>query len=161
MTSAHDHKEGRSGARPPSARLPQPLTGAPNTPVVARQAPESGKPTPVRGDLATPGVFPGASPDVEPDVGEATVEVDGTSWTVRVRGRSGGGSAVNTPLLLLGFWKVQSATSPPDREAFVVGRLLADMTAGDLEAALAESRDPADPDRRPAFFSEISERRRS
>ena len=160
MTSAHDHKEERSGARPPSARLPQPLTGAPNTPVVARQAPESEKPTPVR-DLATPGVFPGASPDVEPDVGEATVEVDGTSWTVRVRGRSGGGSAVNTPLLLLGFWKVQSATSPPDREAFVVGRLLEDMPARDLEAALAESRDPADPDRRPAFFSEISERRRS
>ena len=159
MTDEHDHKQGRSGAKPPSARLPQPLTGGPKAPVVARRAPESGKPTPVR-DLATPGVSPGASPDVEPDVGEATLEVDGTSWTVRVRGRSGGASAVKTPLLLLGFWKAQSATSPPDRETLVVGRLLADMTAGDLETALAESREPADPDRRPGFFSELSERRR-
>ncbi len=160
MTNARDHKEGRSGAPPPSARLPQPLTGGPKAPVVTRQTSKSGKPTPVR-DLATPGVSPGAAPDVEPDVGEATVEVDGTSWTVRVRGRSGGGSTVNTPLLCLGLWKVKSATSPPDREALVIGRLLADMTAGDLETALAESRDPVDPDRRPGFFSEISERRRS
>ena len=160
MTDAHDQKEGQSGAKPPSARLPQSPTVGRDAPLVALQARESGKPTPVR-DLATHGVSSGETANVEPDVGEATVEVDGTSWTVRVRGRSGGTSAVKTPLLLLGFWNAQSTTSLPDREALVVGRLLVDMTAGDLETALAESRDPADPDRHPGFFSEISERHRS
>ena len=160
MTDAHNQKEGRPGARPPPARPPQPVTGGARAPVIARQAPESGKPTPVR-DLATPVVSPGASPKVEPDVAEATIEVDGTSWTIRVQGRSGGSTAGKTPLLLLGFWKAQTATSPPDREALVVGGLLAHLTEDDLETALAESRVPAAADRSRGFFSDISERRRS
>jgi hypothetical protein len=89
------------------------------------------------------------------------VDVDGTIWTVRVQGRSGGTSTVSAPLLLLGFWNAQSAPAPPDREALVVGRLLADMSERELEAALAQSRVPPDPDRRPGFFAEISDRRRS
>ena len=160
MTDAHDQKEGRSGTKPPSARPSQPLTVGRDPPLSVRQARESGKPTPVR-DLVTQGVSPGDTANVETDVGEATVEVDGTSWTVRVRGRSGGASAGKTPLLLLGLWKAQAATSLPDREALVVGELLVDMTAGDLETALAESREPADTDRHPGFFLEISERHRS
>ena len=159
MTDAHDQKEGRPGAKPTPARPPQPVTARGRAPVVA-QAPESGKPTPVR-VLATRGVSPGASPDLEPDIAEATVEVDDTSWTVRVRGRSGGSSAARAPLLLLGFWKAQTVTSLPDRETLVVARLLADLTEDDLETALAESRDPAAADRSKGFFSEISERRRS
>ena len=160
MTDAHDHSDPRSGLKPPSARLPQPLDGGPSAPGVARRARESGRPTPVR-DLATSRVSPDASTGVEPDLLEATVEVDGTSWTVRVQGRSGGASAVNVPLLLLGFWKARPAASPPDREALVVGRVLADMTAGSLETALSESYDPADLDRPGGFFSEISQGRRS
>ncbi len=160
MTEARDENDRRSGVQPPPARLPQPVRGIADPPVRARRAPESGKPTPVR-VLATRGVSPGASPDLEPDIAEATVEVDDTSWTVRVRGRSGGSSAAKAPLLLLGFWKAQTVTSLPDRETLVVARLLADLTEDDLETALAESRDPAAADRSKGFFSEISERRRS
>lgn len=115
---------------------------------------------PVR-DLARPGAATDVLPDVEADVEEATVEVDRLSWTVRVQGRSGGASAVSAPLLLLGFWKGQSASLPPDREALVVGRLLADLSESELAEALAGSSDPADADRRPGFFAELSERRRS
>ena len=160
MTDTHERKEGRSSPRLPSAGPPRPLTGGGDARAAAGQVPESGKPTPVR-DLVTPGASRGASPDVSSDVSEATVDVDGTTWTVRVQGRSGGGSTVSAPLLLLGFWNAQSAPAPPDREALVVGRLLADMSERELEAALAQSRVPADPDRRPGFFAEISERRRS
>ena len=117
MTDAHDQKQGRSGTKPPSAH---PLTVGSDAPLGVGQARESGKPTPVR-DLATHCVSSGDTANVETDVGEATVEVHGTSWTVRVLGRSGGTSAVKTPLLLLGLWKAQAATSPPDREALVVG----------------------------------------
>ena len=161
MTDAQKKKEGRPGApQPTPARPPQPVKGGGRAPIVARQVAEPGKPTPVR-DLAAPGVSPGAFPEVEPDIDEATVEVDGTSWTIRVQGRSGGSDAMKPPLLLLGFWKAQTVASPPDREALVVGRLLADLTEDDLEAALAESRDPAVVDRSRGFFTEISERRRS
>ena len=160
MTDAPDEKQSRPRAEPPPARPPQPVRGGGKAPVVARQVPESGKPTPVR-DLATPSVSPGASLEVEPDVDAATMEVDGTSWTIRVQGRSGGSAAARTSLLLLGFWKGQTTASPPDREALVVGCLLADLTEDDLEAALAESRDPAVVDRSRGFFSEIGERRRS
>ena len=156
MTDAHERKEGRSGSRPPPAGPPRPLTGGSDAPAAAGQVPESGKPTPVR-DLAPPGASRGASPDVS----EATVDVDGVPWTVRVQGRSGGASTASAPLLLLGFWQAQSAPAPPDREALVVGRLLADMSEGELQAAFAQSRVPADPDRRPGFFAEISECRRS
>jgi hypothetical protein len=51
--------------------------------------------------------------------------------------------------------------SQPDREAMVVGRRFSDLTDGDLETALAESRDPSVVDRSKAFFSEVRERRRS
>jgi hypothetical protein len=112
-------------------------------------------------DLATHCVSSGDTANVETDVGEATVEVHGTLWTVRVQGRSGGGSSAKPPLLLLGFWRVATVDSQPDREAMVVGRRFSDLTDGDLETALAESRDPSVVDRSKAFFSEIRERRRS
>jgi hypothetical protein len=164
MTDAHEQRVGRPGAQPTSVGPPRLLTGGSDHPAVTGRASESGKPTPVR-DLATPGARRGASPGVEshvePDVAQATVEVDGMFWTVRVQGRSGGGSAVNAPLLLLGFWKAQPASSPPDRETLVVGRLLADMTEGELAAALAESCNPRDPDRRLGFFAELGGHRRS
>jgi len=160
MTDTHQQREGRPGPQPASAGLPRPLTDGSRPPAAAGQAPESGKPTPVR-DLARSGASTDVPADVEPDVEEATVEVDRLSWTVRVQGRSGGASAASIPLLLLGFWKDQSASLPPDREALVVGRLLADLSEGELVAALAGSSDPPDPDRRPGFFVELSERRRS
>ena len=160
MTDAHERKEGRSSSRSPSAGPPRPLTRGSDAPAAAGQVPDSGKPTSVR-DLATPGASRGASPDVSSDLREATVDVDGITWTVRVQGRSGGTSTVSAPLLLLGFWKAESATSPPDREALVVGRALTDMSEGEFESALAQSRVPADPDRRPGFFAEISECHRS
>ena len=94
-------------------------------------------------------------------MGEVTLEVDGTLWTVRVQGRSGGASPVKPALLLLGFWRVSTVDSAPDREALVVGRRFRDLTDGDLETALADSRDPSVADRSQGFFSEISERRRS
>lgn len=130
MTDAHDEKERRPGAQPPPAR-----------------------------DLATPSSR-AAPPAEEPDLDGATVEVDGTVWTVRVRGRSGGSSAMKAPLLLLGFWEKQTAESLPDREALVVGRRFADLTEDDLQTALAESRDPAAASRSKGFFSEINESRR-
>jgi len=160
MTDSRDEKDGRTDVQPPPARLPQPVRGITPAPALERQAPEPGKPTPIR-DVAKPVAPRVASPDEKPDDGEATVEVDGTLWTVRVQGRSGGGSSAKPPLLLLGFWRVATVDSQPDREAMVVGRRFSDLTDGDLETALAESRDPSVVDRSKAFFSEISERRRS
>lgn len=190
MTDAHDHNGEPSGSPPPPARPPRPAADSAEPPVGAApgaarpqpargapggtsrgrpgrgggrgkgwsggvQARETGKPTPVR-ELASAG----ASPDAEPDIDEVSVDVDGVSWTVRVCGRSGGASPAKAPLLLLGFWRSESTTSSPHREALVVGRLLADYTADELEAALAASREPPEPGRRPGFFSEISDRRR-
>lgn len=160
MTDSRDEKDGRTDVQPPPARLPQPVRGSSGAPGLERQAPESGKPTPVR-DVAKPVSTRVASPDEKPDDSEATVEVDGTLWTVRVQGRSGGASPAKPSLLLLGFWRTATVGSQPDREAMVVGRRFRDLTDGDLEAALAESRDPSVVDRSKAFFSEISERRRS
>lgn len=158
MTDAHDEKEGRSGAQPPPARLPQPVAGVAAAPARPSKARDSGKPTPVR-DLGTPA--PRAAPLAEePDLDEATLEVDGTVWTVRVRGRSGGSSAMKAPLLLLGFWGKQPAESLPDREALAVGRRFADLTEDDLRTALAESRDPTTASKSKGFFSEINESRR-
>ena len=160
MTDAQQQKKGRPDSQPASVGLPRSLTGGSDTPAVTGKAPESGKPTPVR-DLSRPAASTDLPAEVDVDVEETTVDVDGLSWTVRVQGRSGGASTANTPLLLVGFWKAPSVASTPDREALVVGRLLADMSEEELAAALAGSRNPPDPDRRPGFFAEISERRRS
>ena len=97
------------------------------------------KPTPVRVRSKA-----GASaPAVEPDVTEAVIEAEGRSWTVRVLGRSGrGGVGGAPPLLLVGFWEQGSADSSHAREALVVGRTLAGLSASRLEGAFARAAPP-------------------
>jgi hypothetical protein len=124
--------------RPPPSELPP-----------AR--PPSPKPTSVR-DL------PGATPSVAPDLGQAVLEVEGTSWTVRVLGRVGRASGGSATLLLLGFWEGDAAgRQTPSREALVVGRALEDLPSGALEESLATAQPPRDPEKAPGFFQESAQ----
>jgi hypothetical protein len=87
------------------------------------------------------------------------VEVDGTTWTVRVLGRSGGASGTSPPLLLLGFWD-GAADGIHRREAMTVGRALSGLSPDALREALAEAGPPRDPDRKPPFFPDAGQSRR-
>jgi len=125
-------------------------------PVPARAAaePPRGKPTPVRelsGD---------AAPQVpEADVPEASIEVEGATWAIRVLGRSGGAAGTAPPLLLLGFWDGEG-DGEPVREALVVGTALSDLSTAALHEAFEEAREPRDRDRRTPFFAEAGQSRR-
>lgn len=104
-----------------------------------------GRPTPARalGDSDAPEAIP---------VEETAMRTDDVEWMVRVRGRSGGQSAV-TPLLLLGFWRVggpgdteaAAVDGDPDREALVAATSLAQLGDEGLRTALAASKPPTPP----------------
>ncbi|NNL30763.1 MAG: hypothetical protein HKO77_07055 [Gemmatimonadetes bacterium] len=98
-------------------------------------------------------------PPVEPDLEEAEVTVEGAAWKVRVVGRAGGARPSDTPLILLGFWPEQATEGDRVREALVVGRSLAEMTAGALQSAFSSSTPPPTP-RDPASDADGRGRRR-
>ena len=125
------------------------MTARPDDPGSARAEPSRGPSLPSARDQATPTkptpvrvlTNAGASaPAVEPDLTEVVIEAAGRSWTVRVLGRSGGGGVGGAPpLMLVGFWERGSADSGHAREALVVGRTLAGLSASRLEGALARA----------------------
>ncbi|MGD2044983.1 MAG: hypothetical protein PVJ80_06080 [Gemmatimonadota bacterium] len=125
-------------------------------PVPVREAAESlrGKPTPVRELAGDP-----ASQIPDADVAEASIEVEGEPWTVRVTGRSGGAAGTAPPLLLLGFWQGEPE-GDPSREVLVVGRSLPAISPVALREAFQRATEPPDRDRRKPFFSEASRSRR-
>jgi hypothetical protein len=94
------------------------------------------KPTPARVMAATEGEPSPSAATVE----TITLESGGSSWSVRVLGRSGGGDASAVPLLLLGFWEGLEPQGDPQRERVVVGRSLTTMSDGDLRDALTAAR---------------------
>lgn len=103
----------------------------------------------------------GETTPTAPDVGEVKLSVGEAVWCVHVLGRSRGSSDVAaTPLLLLGF--LPGGASPPayDREAWVVGHTLSELTPDQLEVAFWRAVPPPDPDRPRTFFDEMSDRRR-
>jgi len=143
---------------------------AQHKPKPARPTParEGNAPTPARGaeqpthpsGAHSPEMVEGA-PDVEPDVDEKAVEIDGTTWTVKVKGRAGGGMSTGTestaPLILLGFFPEDDERG--EREALVVGRTLARLTPRQLEQAFATAKPPPDPGRAREIFPGTSSRR--
>jgi len=82
---------------------------------------------------------------VEPDASEASLEVDGQAWVVRVLGRAGGSGSGATPLIMLGFWKAGATEGGPVRETLAVGRALSAFSVSSLERALSRSQ-PYAPD---------------
>lgn len=77
-----------------------------------------------------------------PDAEAATVEVDGSSWVVRVIGRTIGAGVARVQMLLLGFWPEGDAQGDPKRECLVVGGTLDALSQGDLERSFERSRTP-------------------
>lgn len=132
------------GGSPP----PTPVRGDPSAPAPL--------PTPVRSLMAAPAADGGGAAEATPEPeGDATVEVDGRVWTVRVVGRSlGGPSAAPVSLLLLGFFQDPDAQAP-QRETLVAGRTLGALSSEQLEAALGASREPPAPGARKPLFPEI------
>jgi len=116
---------------------------------------EHRKPAPAR--AADDDAKPASEPD---DVEEVDLEVEGSTLTVRITGRSGGVGTKQAPLLMLGFWTDAREASPPDREALVVGGLLRELTDDQLLDAWGRSKPIPDPDRRPSFFPGTNEKRR-
>lgn len=112
------------------------------------------KPTPVRAMAAVDA----PPPPVEPDLEEATLDVEEAEWKVRVVGRAGGGRPSATPMLLLGFWPASDDEGGHEREALVVGRSLAEMTPAALHSAF-ESSGPPPPPREPVRESKGRGRR--
>lgn len=123
-------------------------------PTPVRPPKTRGKPTPVRELNGDP-----SPPPAEIDVAEVGLDVDDRSWTVRVLGRSGGGSGSTPPLLLLGFWTVGDGERP-SREALVVGRSLTNLAQETLRTALSGASEPRDPERKPPFFAGTAQNRR-
>lgn len=105
--------------------------------------PSEFKPKPARVMAATEAEAPPSAIAVE----MITLESGGSSWSVRILGRSGGRGASVVPLLLLGFWEGLEPKGDPRREKIVVGRSLAAMSEGDLRDALAGARPWRPPDR--------------
>jgi hypothetical protein len=114
---------------------PAPDSPGPSAEVTAAAAAEF-KPTPVRVMAAA------ESDSVQTDrvVEEASFELEGAFWSVRVLGRAGGGSASTAPLLLLGFWPGPEVQGDPVREHMVVGRSLDAMSQADLREAFSRAR---------------------
>jgi hypothetical protein len=135
----------------PEAEAPAPTPERSTAPPAA--------PTPVRAALASaaPASAPAAhAPCQESAPPEATFEVEGARWVVRVLGRSGAGAA-NTPLLLLGFFRPDDP-SAPQREAWAVARNLEALTELHLESAWRAGTPTAPAGERKPFFPEIAGR---
>ena len=105
---------------------------------------------------------PRDEPFGEPPAEEVDVSWRGSTWTVRVLGRTGRAEARSAPLMLVGFWQrgLEAADGPP-LESTVAGRRLADLPEEALQAALARAKPrPAAGQRRP-FFEDADPTRRS
>jgi hypothetical protein len=88
------------------------------------------------------------------------MELDGREWTVRVDGRDRAGSPPSdASLLLLGFYRTPEAESP-EREGWVVGRDLSDVSELNVERAYRDGRPPPDPSRRAELFPETASKGR-
>lgn len=112
-------------------------------------------PTPVRASMADEKGEPGAG---SPAPSEVALEVDGASWVAGVDGmtRSGAGAA-SAPILLLRF-QSRDPEAPGPREAWVVGRSLADLTDLQLEAAFRRSTPIPEAWARKSLFPEAGSR---
>ena len=102
-----------------------------------------------------------ASPrQVESTVTSVSVDLDGEEWNVRVDGRDRAGSPPSVAsLLLLGFYRESGAESP-EREGWVVGRDLSEVSEMSLERAYREGRPPPDPKSRAELFPETASKGR-
>ncbi len=116
-----------------------------------RVAPPSG-PRPAR--LAM-GAAPAPAAGAEPaPAQEASLEMDGVRWAIRVLGRAGSSKA---RLLLLGFFHPE-APAEARREAVVLGRGLDALTELQMEAAFRSSVPHVPSGTRRPFFAEIASR---
>ena len=85
---------------------------------------------------------------------EVEFMVDGTPWTARVLGRSGGAGPSRVSMLMLGFWPtvsdVETEGAPEHQlEALVVGQALDALSPWDLERAFGSGRPPKPRDEGP------------
>ena len=135
------------------AKAPQPI------PARSPDAEDSaGPPRPIRESLGPSGAASGEQH--EPPLTSVVVDVDGEEWTVRVDGRDRVGSPPSdASLLLLGFYRTPEAGSP-EREGWVIGRNLSDVSEVKLERACREGRPPPDPSRRAELFPETASKGR-
>lgn len=86
------------------------------------------------------------------------LEVDGTSWTASVGGMSRSGATLaSAPTLLLRFDRTGGGDESP-REAWVVGRSLADLTDLQVEVAFGRSRPAPEAWERKPLFPEAGSR---
>ncbi len=124
-------------ARPTPAREGAP---APKRPSAGGDGGKGAPPSPARPQGGEPAGPPPPVP--EEDVEQASVDIDGRTWIVRVLGRAGGGASVGVqatvPLLMLGFQRLD-AEGGAERESLVVGRALSALTPEQLEAAFEKS----------------------
>lgn len=135
----------------PEAEAPAPGPERGTAPPVA--------PTPVRAALASAApasAAPAQAPGQKAAPPEATFEIEGVRWVVRLLGRSGAGAA-NTPLLLLGFFHPDDALTAR-REAWAVARDLDALSDLQLESAWRAGTPAASGGERKAFFPEIAAR---
>lgn len=135
MTDSSDPRDGVRQPGPPKPARPPSVRSAEKA---GEEDSRATKPTPVRAMAAVEAPPPPVAPDLE----EAEVTVEETTWTIRVVGRAGGARPSDTPLLLLGFWPEGALEGERAREAMVVGRSLAGMTPAALEDAFAASAPP-------------------
>lgn len=106
------------------------------------------RPTPVR-DL--PGSETGAGSEGEaPPRPSATLQIEGNTWTVRVRGWSRTGAPSSAPLILLGFFR-----SPDDEEPARELLVAAGSLEGLSELQLVEAFDRAGPPPAPGAGKEL------
>ncbi len=135
------------------AEAPQPI------PARSRDADDSPRrPRPARESVDSPGADP--SGQVEPTVTSVGMHLDGQEWTVRVDGRDRAGSPPSdASLLLLGFYRSSGAESP-EREGWVVGRDLSEVSETSLARAYRDGRPPPDPKSRAELFPETASKGR-
>jgi len=100
-----------------------------------------------------------AEGDTRPEVVEATFEHGGSTWWVRVLGRSGSAGGRSPQLLLLGFSSAPEAGGPHVREALVAARSLAELSAERLAEALAGAVEAPSGAQKP-FFAAVGQGRR-
>jgi len=144
--SATNHKP--LPARPPEIE-PLAVPGKP-TPARALAGPRGGD-----AELSAPRDATGAR-GTGADVPEVSLEVDGSTWRVRVVGRSGRAGSRSPPLLVLGFWPPGECGPEHAREAVVVARTLAELTDARLQEAHGASKPPPLPDRMKPFFDGVN-----
>ncbi len=101
-----------------------------------------------------------SSAPLEQAITSVKMELDGEEWTVRVEGRDRAGSPPSdASLLLLGFYRTAEAEGP-EREAWVVGRDLSEISGMSLEGAYREGRPPPEPGSRAELFPETASKGR-